>query len=47
MYSDDRRSRQMEEKQKQTEERNDNAETVIEVTDLCKVYKRSFPEKTI
>ena len=39
MYSDDRRSRQMEEKQKQTEERNDNAETVIEVTDLCKVYK--------
>lgn len=29
----------MEEKQKQTEERNDNAETVIEVTDLCKVYK--------
>ena len=26
----------MEEKQKQTEERNDNAETVIEVTDLCK-----------
>lgn len=39
MYSDDRRSRQMEEKQKQTEERNDNAQTVIEVTDLCKVYK--------
>ena len=29
----------MEEKQKQTEERNENAETVIEVTDLCKVYK--------
>lgn len=39
MYSDNQRSRLMEEKQKQTETEKEQTENVIEVTDLCKIYK--------